>query len=500
MKNKFMEEFMEHFKYEGLTFDDVSLVTQYADFLPEKADISSNFTRNVRLNIPFISAAMDTVTESEMAIAMARLGGIGVIHKNLSVTDQAEEARKVKHYLNGLIEEPVVFYPDQTVQEMMEVKSQKRYSFSGFPIVDRDTSRLLGILTSRDIKFLRDKNVPLSSIMSKSLITALREVTLQEAFDIMVKAKVGKLPIVDKDGILKGLYSLHDVKTLIDNIEPDFNRDKNHRLRVAAAVGPYDEERAAALVKVGTDVLVLDTAHGHSKGVVETLKLFKKAYPGTDIIAGNVATAEAAEMLLNAGADAIKVGIGPGSICTTRVVAGVGVPQLTAVYNVSRAVGREIPVIADGGIHQSGDVAKAIAVGASAVMMGSVLAGTQESTGEKMIHHGRKYVIYRGMGSLEAMKNGKASRERYGQSDVDDDKKLVPQGIEGMVPYRGSVEEVITQFAGGVRYSCGYCGTLTVKELQERAKFVRVTNAGLKEAHPHDIIMVKDAPNYLSKD
>jgi len=498
MKNRFIDKFMESFKYEGLTFDDISLITQYADFLPEEADISSSMTRNVKLNIPFISAAMDTVTESEMAIAMARLGGIGVIHKNFSIEDHAEEVKKVKHYLNGLIEDPVVFYPDQTVEEMFNEKEKKKFSFSGFPIVEED-GRLVGILTARDIKFLTDRNVKLRDVMSRNLITAHQKIPLQEAFDMMTKAKVGKLPTVDEDGKLTGLYSFHDVKTLIENIEPDFNRDKNHRLRVAAAIGPYDEERAAALIAVGVDVLVVDTAHGHSKGVVETVRMIKAKYSSVDIVAGNIATAEAAKALADAGADALKVGIGPGSICTTRVVAGVGIPQLSAIYEVSKAVGEDIPIIADGGIHQSGDVAKAIAAGASSVMMGSVLAGTQESPGEKIIHHGRKYVIYRGMGSLEAMKKAKASRERYGQADVDDEKRLVPQGIEGMVQYRGGVDEVITQFAGGLRYSCGYCGTKNIKALQQNARVIRVSSAGLKEGHPHDVIMLKDAPNYISE-
>ncbi len=495
---RYIDQFMAAFPFEGLTFDDISLVTQYADFLPHDADVSSRFSRNVKLNIPFVSAAMDTVTESAMAIAMARLGGIGVIHKNLSVERQAEEVRKVKYYLNGIIRNPVVFHPDQTVAEMMHEKRVHRYSFSGFPIVD-DNGVLVGIITSRDIKFLTDYNIKIRDVMTRNPVVAGDKASMLEAFELMRDRKVGKLPMVDKEGKLTGLYSFLDVKTLISKEEPDYNRDDRHQLRAAAGIGPYDEARIEALINAGADVLVLDTAHGHSKGVIETLKLIKNTYGGkVDVVAGNIATAEAAKALADAGADGIKVGIGPGSICTTRVVAGVGVPQVTAVYEVSRSVPSDIPVIADGGIKQSGDVAKALAVGASCVMMGSALAGTTESTGETVLHQGRSYVIYRGMGSLEAMKTGKGSRERYGQDDVDDDAKLVPQGIEGMVPFRGPVGNVIHQFVGGLRYSFGYCGARTMDEFHEKAKMVRVTSAGLREAHPHDVTMLKDAPNYSS--
>ncbi|MDD5662764.1 MAG: IMP dehydrogenase [Victivallaceae bacterium] len=497
--NAYLEDFMDHFKFEGLTFDDISLVTQYADFAPNDADMNTHFTRNVRMNIPFISAAMDTVTESGMAIAMARLGGIGVIHKNLSVEQQAEEVRVVKHYLNGIIKTPATFNPDQTVAEMLDIKQERRYSFSGFPIVD-EKRRLVGMVTARDIKFLADYSVKIKDVMSRNPVTAKAGTSMLQAYRIMMENKVGKLPMVDENGVLTGLYSFQDVRTLIDNEEPDYNRDVHHQLRVAAAIGPYDEERAEALVNAGVDVMVLDTAHGESKNVIETVKIFKRNYGDrVDIVAGNIATAEGAKSLLEAGADAIKVGIGPGSICTTRVVAGVGVPQLTAVYAAAKAVGGEVPIIADGGIKQSGDVAKALAVGASCVMMGSVLAGTAESTGEVTLHHGRRFVIYRGMGSLEAMKTGKASRERYGQVDVDDEKKLVPQGIEGLVPYRGPVADVIFQFTGGLRYSLGYCGARNLVEFQKKVKMVRVTNAALREAHPHDITMLKDAPNYSAQ-
>ncbi len=497
--SKELDDFMEAFKFEGLTFDDISLVTQYADFLPDEADISSNFTRNVRLNIPFASAAMDTVTESKMAIAMARLGGIGVIHKNLSVERQAEEVRKVKNYLNGIIRKPVVFRADQTVEEMLEEKRINRYSFSGFPIVDGE-GKLIGILTARDIKFLTDYRMKISDCMSRNPIYAGDGTSINEAYKIMLDNKIGKLPLVDSNGRLTGLYSFLDVKSLMDNQEPDYNRDERHQLRVAAAVGPGNEDRIEALVNADVDVLVVDTAHGHSKGVIDTVAWIKKNYGGrVDVVGGNIATAEAAKALADAGADGIKVGIGPGSICTTRVVAGVGVPQVTAVYEAAKAVPSDLPIIADGGIKQSGDVAKALSVGASSVMMGSALAGTSESTGEVVLHQGRSCVIYRGMGSLEAMKTGKGSRERYGQSDVDTDNKLVPQGIEGLVPFRGPVQNVIIQFAGGVRYSFGYVGARNIKELHAKAKVVRVTSAGLREAHPHDVTLLKDAPNYSSR-
>ncbi len=495
---RYIDKFMKAFPFEGLTFDDVSLVVQYADFLPHEANISSYFSRRVKLNIPFSSAAMDTVTESGMAIAMARMGGIGIIHKNLSPERQSEEVRKVKMYLNGIIKNPVVFRPGDTIEEMLNAKHDNKYSFSGFPIVD-DQGRPVGIISARDIKFISDYSVKIADVMTSAPIVAPDTVSMREAYNIMCKNKIGKLPIVDKDGKLTGLYSFLDVKTLIENEEPDYNRDAQHRLRAGAAVGPYDEQRIYALVEAGADVLVVDTAHGHTAGVIETVAWIKKNLGDkVDVIGGNIATSEAARALADAGADGIKVGIGPGSICTTRVVAGVGVPQLTAVYNVASAIPRDIPVIADGGIKYSGDVAKAIAAGASSVMMGSALAGTTESTGENILHNGRSYVVYRGMGSLEAMKTGKASRERYGQRDVDDDSKLVPQGIEGMVPFRGSVEKVIYQMAGGLRYSFGYCGAKTVREFQDKAQFVRVSLAGLKEAHPHDVTLLKDAPNYSS--
>ena len=365
MGNVYLDRFMEHFQYEGLTFDDVSLLTQYADYLPDEADISTSFSKNIKLNIPFVSAAMDTVTESEMAIAMAKLGGIGVIHKNLDPARQAEEVRKVKQYLNGLIRNPVVFNKNTTVEEMLNEKRSKQYSFSGFPIVD-DEGRVVGIITSRDIKFLTDGKSKVADIMTKAVLTAPVSTPMEKAYDIMRENKVGKLPLVDNEGHLRGLYSFQDVSALMTNMAPDYNRDPEHRLRVAAAVSPYDAERAAALVEAGVDALVIDTAHGHSKGVIDTLKMFKHDYPEVDVVAGNIATGDAAKALMEAGADGIKVGIGPGSICTTRVVAGVGTPQVTAVYEAVKAVQGAVPVIADGGIKQSGDAAKALAFAVSA--------------------------------------------------------------------------------------------------------------------------------------
>lgn len=495
MVNPQIKAFMEAQGFEALTFNDVSMETRYADFLPAEASIVSQFSRNITLNAPFVSAAMDTVTESGMAIEMAKLGGIGVIHKNLQPAVQAEQAAKVKQYLHGLIQKPIVFHQNLKVADLLRTKDEQHYTFSGFPIVD-DSDRLVGILTSRDVKYLTDYNITVADAMTRNLVVGTANTDMTEAFEIMRKNKVGKLPVVDREGRLCGLYSFHDVRTLLKNIEPNYNRDARHRLRVAAAVGPYDDERIAALVAAEVDALVLDTAHGYSKGVIETLKQLKKDYPQVDVVAGNVCTAEGAAALYEAGADGVKVGIGPGSICTTRVVAGVGIPQLTAIFQANEAIKDRIPIIADGGIAHSGDVAKAIAVGASCVMMGSALAGTEECPGERILHQGRTYVIYRGMGSLDAMRKGKGSRERYGVSAECATEKLVPQGIEGMIPYRGSVSEVLNQYIGGLRFSLGYCGARTIAALQENARFVRVSSAGLHEAHPHDVIVQKDAPNY----
>ncbi len=491
--NKQLDSFMATFPHEGLTFDDVSLVTQYADFLPPDADISTKRTNRITMNMPFVSAAMDTVTESRMAIDMAMLGGIGIIHKNLTPQQQADMVRTVKHHLNGLIARPVTFRVTENLAKVEETRRAKGYSFSGFPILD-DQDRLVGILTSRDIKYCRNRKAKIADVMTDKVITAPADTSLKQAYDIMMKNRIGKLPLVE-GGKLVGLYSFTDVQTLIQNVEPLYNRDAQYRLRVGAAVGPNDQERAQILAENDVDVLVVDTAHGHTKGVMDMTRWIKKNLAKVDVIAGNIATAEAALALRDAGADAVKVGIGPGSICTTRVVAGVGVPQITAIYNCAKALQGSIPVVADGGIRYSGDVAKALAAGCQTVMMGGVLAGTDNSPGEKIIYQGRQYVTYRGMGSLGAMQSAAGSRERYGQDSIPTE-ELVPQGIEGLVPYAGTVKQVLTQFCGGLRAALGYSGCRTLEELRARAQFVRVTGAGVTEAHPHDIKITKEAPNY----
>ncbi|WP_372806898.1 IMP dehydrogenase [Pontiella sp.] len=491
-QNMYIDEFMKTFPFEGLTFDDVSLITQYADFLPGATDISSKLTRNVGVKIPFLSAAMDTVTEGRMAISMAMMGGIGVIHKNLDPAVQALQVSRVKHHLNGLISDPITFNVKDTLETIAIRRAEKGYSFSGFPILD-DEGKLVGILTSKDIRFSRSKRTPVASIMTTEVVTANPDTDLRQAYDIMQHHKIGKLPLLDEAGKLVGLYSYADVRRLVENEEPLFNRDEKHRLRVAAAIGPGDYERAEILNQEEVDVLVVDTAHGHSKGVVDMVAWVKNKFPHIDVIGGNIATGEAAIALRDAGADAVKVGIGPGSICTTRVVAGVGIPQISAIYAAASALKGDIPVIADGGIRNSGDIAKALVAGADTVMMGSVLAGTEESPGEKIIYEGRQFVIYRGMGSLDAMKSREGSRQRYGLSDDDD---LVPQGIEGMVPYSGTVSKVMKQYCGGLQASLGYCGTKTIPELKLNGKFVRVSSAGVVEAHAHDIKITKEAPNY----
>jgi IMP dehydrogenase len=490
-QNTFIADFMKTFPHEGLTFDDVSLITQYADFLPGDTDISSRLTRNIGVKIPFLSAAMDTVTEAQMAISMAMLGGIGVIHKNLEPEKQARHVSRVKHHLNGLITDPITFNINDTLETIAARCEEKSYGFNGFPILD-DQEKVAGILTSKDIRFSRFKRAKVADIMTTTVVTAKPDTNLRQAYDLMQKHKIGKLPLIER-GKLVGLYSYSDVRRLIENEEPLFNRDEKHRLRVAAGIGPGDYERAEILNQEEVDVLVVDTAHGHSKGVLEMVAWVKKNYPHIDVIGGNIATGEAALALRDAGADAVKVGIGPGSICTTRVVAGVGIPQISAIHATASALKGDIPVIADGGIRNSGDIAKALVAGADTVMMGSVLAGTEESPGEKIIYEGRQFVIYRGMGSLDAMKSREGSRQRYGLSNEDD---LVPQGIEGMVPFAGTVDKVMKQYCGGLQASLGYCGTRKIAELKEQGKFVRVSGAGAIEAHAHDIKITKDAPNY----
>ena len=495
--NKYLETFMEQFKYEGLTFDDLSLITQYADFLPDATSIETRLTSRITMNIPFISAAMDTVTEAPMAIAMAMLGGIGVIHKNLSPEAQADQVSRVKHHLNGLIHSPVTFRAGQTISEILAIRAEKKYTFSGFPILD-EHNRVVGVLTSKDIAYAEDSRSKVEDVMTQNLITAPDGTTLEEAYKLMRHHKKGKLPLVDKEGRLTGLYSFTDVHNLVENNQPMIDRDSQYRLRVAAAVsGGNDYERVEMLADEDVDVVVVDSAHGHSKGVMDMVSWIAAHYPNIDIIAGNIASAEGAVALRDSGAHAVKVGIGPGSICTTRVVCGVGVPQITAVYQAAKALEGSIPVISDGGIRHSGDVPKALVAGAETVMLGSVLAATEESPGEKIIHEGRHYVVYRGMGSMAAMIAGKGSRERYAQTEtaVDD---LVPQGIEGIVPFVGSVKKVMLQFSGGLRSSLGYCGARTIAELRETGKMVRVSAAGIREAHPHDIKIMREAPNYRS--
>ncbi len=495
--NPTVQSFMDQFLHEALTFDDVSLVTQYADFLPDQADVRSRLTRRITVNIPFASAAMDTVTESRMAIAMALQGGIGIIHKNLAAKLQAQHVARVKHYLNGLIRDPIVFRDTDTLETVERTRQKKGFVFSGFPILDAN-DRLVGILTAADIKFASDPKAPVTDVMTANVISAPPDTTLQQSYTLMKKNRIGKLPLVDSAGRLAGLYSFSDVRTLVEEAEPQYNRDEKYRLRVGAAIGPNDHERVEALSKEDVDVVVVDTAHGHSKGVIDMVKWMKKHHPEIEVIAGNIATGEAAAALRDAGADGVKVGIGPGSICTTRVVAGVGIPQITAIYACAKELKGEIPIIADGGIRHSGDVPKAIVAGADVVMCGSILAGTDESPGEKIIHQGRQYVSYRGMGSLAAMREGAASRERYGQRDNAAEDELVPQGIEGIVPYAGTVRKVLVQYCGGLRAAMGYCGCRTTQELQKRGRFVRVSLAGITEAHPHDVKIMKEAPNYRS--
>ena len=495
--NRYVDEFIKTFPFEGLTYDDVTLVTQYADFLPDDASLVTQLTSRQKMNIPFVSAAMDTVTEAPMAIAMALAGGIGVIHKNLEEDDQAKEVAKVKNYLNGLIASPVCFHANDDISFLRSEKKRLGLKFNGFPVLD-DQERLVGMITSGDMRYAPLNAAKLADVMQKNPITAKPGTSLKKAYEIMRANKIGKLPLVDKAGKVVGLYSFTDVQRLVENQNPTYNCDDKFRLRVSASVsgGKGDLSRMEKLADAGVDVVVVDSAHGHSKGIMEMTKYIVKHFPKVDVIAGNIATGEAAIALAKCGAHAVKVGIGPGSICTTRVVCGVGIPQLTAVYSAAKALrGTGVPVIADGGIKLSGDVPKALAAGASSVMLGSILAGTDESPGEKIYANGRKYVVYRGMGSMAALKNGKGSRARYFQDD-ESEENLVPQGIEGMVPYSGRVSAIMTQFCGGLRASLGYCGTKTISELQARGKFYRVTAAGQREARPHDITITKEAPNY----
>ncbi len=494
--NPHITAFMESFPQEGLTFDDVSLVTQYADFLPDEADLGTRLTSRIDLHTPFVSAAMDTVTESDMAIAMALLGGIGTIHKNLKPEEQARQVRQVKNHLNGLIQNPVCFRVHDTISHIQEYRRRQGLRFGGFPILD-EHDHLVGLLTSSDVRFASGPHSRAREVMTTAAVTAPPETSLEEAYRLMMHHKIGKLPLVDDNGRLVGLYSFTDVKNLVENKQPLYSRDASHRLRVAAAVGVADHQRVEMLSDQGVDVLVVDSAHGHTRGVIDMVRWIAEHYAEIDIIAGNVATGEGAQALRDAGAHAVKVGIGPGSICTTRVVCGVGIPQVTAVFDAARALEGSIPIVADGGVRHSGDVPKAIVAGADSVMLGSLLAGTDESPGEKIIHEGRQYVVYRGMGSLAAMQQGAGSRERYSQSGAQAE-DLVPQGIEGIVPLAGSVRKLMTQFSGGLRSALGYCGCRNLAELQRQGRFYRVSFAGVREAHPHDVKIIKEAPNYRS--
>ena len=476
---------------DGLTFDDVLLIPAYSEVLPKEVELKTKFTRNIELNVPFVTAAMDTVTESSMAIAIAREGGIGVIHKNMTIEEQARQVAIVKRAENGMIYDPVTIRRGRTVKDALDMMHD--YHIGGIPVVD-DENHLVGIVTNRDLRFERHMDRLIDDVMtSENLVTTHQQTDLTAAATILQENKIEKLPVVDSQNHLVGLITYKDITKAKD--KPMACKDDKGRLRVAAGVGVTNDtmDRAQALVNAGVDAIVIDTAHGHSKGVVEKLHAVKAAFPDLDVVVGNIATGAAAKYLVENGADAVKVGIGPGSICTTRVVAGVGVPQLSAVYSALK--GTDVPLIADGGLRYSGDIVKALVAGGSCVMIGSLVAGTEESPGETIIFNGRKFKSYRGMGSLEAMEQKNGSRDRYFQNDIRDAKKLVPEGIAGRVPYKGTVQEVIYQLVGGLRSGMGYCGAPSIDKLHD-AKFTRITNAGVLESHPHDITITSEAPNY----
>ena len=488
-----MNAHQNKFVGEGLTYDDVLLVPAYSEVLPREVNIQTKFTKNITINVPIVSAAMDTVTESSMAIAIAREGGIGVLHKNMTIEQQAQQVRKVKRAESGMIIDPITLALNAVVADAKN--AMKEHKIGGIPVVD-ENEKLVGIVTNRDLRFEKNNDRAITEVMtSENLITVSEGTSLQEAEVILQKNKIEKLPVVNDDYKLVGLITFRDITKL--TLKPTANKDKYGRLRVAAALGVTADavERASALVESGVDAVIIDTAHGHTQGVVAVLKEVKSKFPELDVVVGNIATPEAAKYLVEAGADAVKVGIGPGSICTTRVVAGVGFPQFSAVLEVAAAIkGSGVPVIADGGIRYTGDIPKAIAAGADCVMLGSLLAGTKESPGETIIYDGRKFKSYRGMGSVEAMKKG--SKDRYFQDVEDDIKKLVPEGIVGRVPYKGELFESIHQFVGGLRAGMGYCGAKDIETLKESGKFVRITSSGINESHPHDVAITKEAPNY----
>lgn len=482
----------DKFVGEGLTYDDVLLVPAYSEVLPRQVELRTSFTRNIKLNIPIVSAAMDTVTESQMAIAMAQEGGIGVLHKNMSIEAQATEVKRVKRAENGMIINPITILETATVSDALKLMAE--YKIGGIPVVN-SAANLVGIVTNRDLRFIRDLERSITSVMTHKVITTSEFTTFEKAAEILQEYKIEKLPVVNKQGVLVGLITYKDIIKI--KARPNACKDKMGRLQVAAGVGVTADtlERCEALVNAGVDALVIDTAHGHSKGVLEVVRQVKTRFPDIELVVGNIATAEAALDLVKAGADAVKVGIGPGSICTTRIIAGIGVPQLGAIYAVSQALkGTGVPVIADGGIRYTGDIVKAIAAGADTIMAGSLFAGVDESPGEAIIFEGRKYKSYRGMGSLDAMQKG--SKDRYFQDVEDDIKKLVPEGIVGRVAYKGSLSEVIHQMVGGLRAGMGYTGAPTIDHLKKYAKFVKITAAGMTESHPHDITITSEAPNY----
>lgn len=477
--------------HEGLTFDDVLLRPAKSSVVPRDVDVRTRLTKRIELNIPLVSAAMDTVTESRLAIALAQEGGIGIIHKNLDPLRQAEEVDKVKRSESGMIRNPITLGPDHLLSEAAEIMA--RYRISGVPVTEK--GKLVGILTNRDLRFQRNFKIKISQVMTKErLVTAPVGTSLKVAEQILYQHRIEKLPVVDNKGILKGLITIKDIEKRLRY--PHASKDKHGRLRVGAAVspGPELEERVKLLVEAGADILAVDTAHGHSRNVLEAVRRIKRLQPAVDVMAGNIATAEAVRDLIAAGADAVKVGIGPGSICTTRVVAGVGVPQITAIQACSRAAAGRVPVIADGGVKYSGDITKAVAAGANAVMLGNLFAGTDESPGEVVILEGRSFKVYQGMGSLASMKKG--SRDRYFQGDVREEDKLVPEGVVGRVPYRGTLAAIVYQLVGGLRSGMGYCGCRTLPELRRKAQFIRITHAALRESHPHDVIITNEAPNY----
>jgi IMP dehydrogenase len=481
--------------YEGLTFDDVLLVPAYSEVLPREVDLSSMFSRNIRINTPVVSAAMDTVTEDELAIAIAREGGIGVIHKNMSIEKQAAQVKKVKRAENVMIFDPITIQLDATVAEAMNLMAE--YKIGGIPVIDKN-GILKGIVTNRDLRFENNKKRKITEVMTTNLITTNHQTNLEAAARILQKHKIEKLPMIDESGKLIGLITYKDITKTKDR--PGSCKDEKGRLRVAAAIGIAADtlQRAEALINASVDALVIDTAHAHTVSVIRMLKEIKKNFPGIEVIVGNIGTPEAAKKLVNDGADAVKVGIGPGSICTTRIIAGVGIPQLSAIYNVAKAIeGSGVPVIADGGIRYSGDIIKALAAGADSIMAGSLFAGVEESPGETIIYNGRKFKAYRGMGSIEAMQQG--SKDRYFQDMEDDIQKLVPEGIEARVPYKGNLSEVIYQMTGGLRAGMGYVGAKNISTLKKEGKFVRITSSGIIESHPHDVSITRESPNYSRK-